>query len=54
MHCIFHHNNLVLNSNPKTQAMRRLIIYNTINGIAALGKHVNLDHSKILNFFEKK
>ncbi len=47
MHYIFCHNSLVLNSNPKTQANKGLIIYNTTNGIAELRKHVNSDHCKI-------
>ncbi len=31
-----------------------LIIYNTINGITALKKHVNLYHSNVLKLFEKE
>jgi hypothetical protein len=31
--CIFGYNSLVLNLNPKLQARRKLIIYNTINYI---------------------
>jgi len=48
MHCILCHNNLILNLNPKTQARKWLIIYNTINGTPALKKHVNSDHSNVL------
>jgi hypothetical protein len=44
MHCIFGHNNPVLNLNPKTQAKKRLTIYNTSNDKIALIKHVNVDH----------
>jgi hypothetical protein len=42
-----------LNVNPKTQTRKGLIIYNTINGIVALRKHVNLDHFNILKFQEE-
>jgi len=48
MHYILCHNNLILNLNPKTQARKWLTIYNTINGIAALKKHVNSNHSNVL------
>jgi len=48
MHCIFGHNNPVLNLNPKTQAKKRLTIYNTSNDKIALIKHVNVDHFIIL------
>ncbi len=54
VHCIFYYNNPILNVNPKIQARKRLIIYNTTNGIARLKKHVNLDHSNILKKFEEK
>jgi hypothetical protein len=54
MRCILCHNNPILNVNPKTQARKGLIIYNTTNGIVALKKHVNLDHSNIFKNFEKK
>jgi hypothetical protein len=50
MHCIFCHNNHVLNFNPKIQARKWLIIYSTTNGIIALRKHIN---SKNLIFFKK-
>jgi hypothetical protein len=43
-----------LNLNPKIQARKRLIIYNTTNGIVTLRKHDNANHSNVLNFFEKK
>jgi hypothetical protein len=54
VHCILCHNNPILNVNPKTQAKKGLIIYNTTNGIAPLRKHVNLNHSNILKQFEKE
>jgi hypothetical protein len=54
MHCILCHNNLILNLNPKTQARKWLIIYNTINGIVALKKHVNSDHSNVLKKNEEE
>ncbi len=54
MHCISCHNNPILNVNPKNQARKGLIIYNTINVIATLRKHVNLDHFNILKKFEKE
>jgi hypothetical protein len=48
------HNNPVLNLNPKTQARKGLIIYNTMNGIATLRKHVNSDHFEIIIIFLNK
>ncbi len=53
MHCIFWYNSRILNLNSKTQGKRGLIIYNTTNGIIALRKHVNVDHSILFNFFEE-
>jgi hypothetical protein len=50
MHCILCYNSPILNLNPKIQARRRLIIHNKINGIIALRKHINLNHS---NYFFK-
>ncbi len=47
MRCIFCHNNPILNVNPKTQAKKKLIIYNTTNGITTLKKYVNSNHSNI-------
>jgi hypothetical protein len=44
MWCILCHNNPISNVNPKTQARKGLIIYNSSNGIAALRKHVNSNH----------
>jgi len=54
MHCILCQNSLVLNSNPKIQAKRGLIIYNTTNGIVELRKHVNSNHCKILKKIEEE
>jgi hypothetical protein len=54
MHCILCHNNLILNLNKINQTRKGLIIYNTIIGITALKRHVNLDHSNVLNFFEEE
>jgi hypothetical protein len=55
MCCIICHNNPVLNLNPKTQARKGLIIYNTMNGIATLRKHVNSNHFfKLIFFLNKK
>jgi hypothetical protein len=48
MHCIFCHKSSILNLNPKTQVKRKLIMYNTINVITTLKKHVNSYHC---NFF---
>ncbi len=54
MHCYLCHSKPILNLNPKTQARKRLIIYNTINGIAALRKHVNAYHSNVLKKLKNK
>jgi hypothetical protein len=51
MHCIPCHNNPILNVNPKIQARKGLIIYNTTNGVATLKKHVNVNHFNILKKF---
>jgi hypothetical protein len=53
MHYILCQKNPILNVNPKNQAKKRLIIFNTTNGITTLRKHVNLHHSNILTKFEK-
>jgi hypothetical protein len=53
MRCYLCHNNSILNLNPKTQVKKRLIIYNTTNGIVALRKHVNVDHSNVLKRIEE-
>jgi hypothetical protein len=47
MWCILCHNDPILNVNPKTQARKGLVIYNSSNGIVALRKHVNSDHLNI-------
>jgi hypothetical protein len=49
--CCICHNNSILNLNPKSQTRRGLIKYNTINGIIALRKHVNV--GPFLLFFLK-
>ncbi len=48
------HSNPILNLNPKTQAKKGLIIYDTTNGIATLRKHVNTNRSNVLKNFEKE
>jgi hypothetical protein len=52
--CILCYNSPILNLNPKIQARKKIIIYNTINGITTLKKHVNLNHSNLLINFKKK
>jgi hypothetical protein len=47
MHSIICHNHPVLNLNPKIQDRKGLIIYNTINNIVTLRKHVNSDHCNV-------
>jgi hypothetical protein len=51
--CILCHNNLVLNLNSKIQARKRLIIYNTIDGITTLRKHVKSNQCNIFKKIEK-
>jgi hypothetical protein len=54
MHCIFCHNNQVLNLNPQTQEKKGLITYiNTIDGITTLKNHVNVDQSIFLKKLKK-
>jgi hypothetical protein len=53
MCCILCHDSLILNLNPKTQARKRLIIYNTINGITTLKKHVNSNNCHVFLKIEK-
>jgi hypothetical protein len=43
-----------LNLNANIQVRRRLITYNTINGITALRKHVNSNHCNILKRIEEE
>jgi len=50
MWCIICHNNPILNVNPKTEARKGLITYNSSNGIATLRKHVNSYNYNILKF----
>jgi len=40
--------------NPKIQARKGLIIYNTTNGITTLKKHVDANHSIIAKIFEEE
>jgi hypothetical protein len=47
MWCILCHNDPILNVNPKTQARKGLVIYNSSNGIVALRKRANSDHLNI-------
>ncbi len=54
MWCILYHNNSILNVNPKTQARKGLIIYNSFSGIVTLRKQVNLDHPNIFLKIEEK
>jgi hypothetical protein len=54
MQCIFCHSNPILNVNPKTRARKRVIIYNSSNGINTLRKHVNSDHLNIFLKFKEK
>jgi hypothetical protein len=41
-------------NDPKIQARKGLIIYNTTNGIVALKKYVNSKHYNVLKKIEKK
>jgi hypothetical protein len=54
MHCILCHNNPILNVNPKMQARKGLITYNTTNSIATSKKHVNSDHPNIFWSIEEE
>jgi hypothetical protein len=54
MCCIICNNNPILNLNPKTQARKWLIIYNTTSGIIALKKHVDSNPCNIFKMFETK
>jgi len=53
MKCIFCYISPILFSNSKTQAKKGLILYNTINGITTLKKHVDANHSNIAKMFEE-
>jgi hypothetical protein len=44
LRCILCYNTPILFCNPKTQARKGLIIYNTTNGVTTLKKHVNAKH----------
>jgi len=52
--CILCYNSPVLFCNPKTQARKDLIIYNTTNGITKLKKKVNANDFIIVKMFEKE
>ncbi len=54
MRCIFCYNNPILFCNPKTQARKSRIIYNTTNGITTLKKHVNANDFITANMFEEE
>jgi hypothetical protein len=54
MQCILCRNNPILNVNPKTQARKGLIIYNSSYGIATLRKNINSDHPNRLKKFEEE
>ncbi len=47
------YNSPILFCNPKIQARKGLIIYNTMNGITRLKKHVDANHSIIAKMFEE-
>jgi hypothetical protein len=53
MHFILYHNNPKLNLNPKIQARKGLIKYNTTNGITAFRKHVNSNHCNVFKKLKK-
>ncbi len=53
MQCIIYYKSLVLFCSLKVQAMKGLFLYNTINGITTLKKHVNANHSIIAKLFEE-
>jgi hypothetical protein len=54
MRCFLCYNSPILNLNPKIQARKGLIIYNKINGITTLRKHVNSNHSNIFFKIEEE
>jgi hypothetical protein len=54
MRCIFCHNNPIFNVNPKTQARKGLIIYNSSYGIVASRKHITSDHPNKLKKFQEE
>jgi hypothetical protein len=54
MRCIICYNSPILFCNPKTQARKGLIIYNTTNGITTLKKKVNANDFIIAKMFEKE
>jgi hypothetical protein len=54
MKCITCYNSQVLIHNLKIQTRKHLIIYNTINGITTLKKHVNANHFIIAKMFDEE
>jgi len=52
MRCIFCYASPILITNAKTQARKGLILYNNVNGITTLKKHVYVDHYMIAKIFE--
>jgi hypothetical protein len=53
MRCILCYNNSIFITNAKTQVNKGLILYNIINGITSLKKHVFANHSNIAKMCEK-
>jgi len=54
MRCIFCYASPILITNAKTQARKGLILYNSVNGITTLKKHVYVDHYMIAKIFEEE
>lgn len=54
MRCIFCYNDPILISNAKTHAMKGFILYNIINGITTLKKHVFVNQFNIAKLFEEE
>jgi len=54
MKCILCYVNLILITNAKTQARKGLILYNNVNGITTLKKHVYASHCMIAKYLKKK
>jgi len=54
MCCIFCHKNVVITTNPRTQARKGLISYYETNGTIFKKKHVDVDHMFIAKKFAKK
>jgi len=54
MRCIFCYNDSILVSNAKAHAMKGFILYNIINGITTLKKHVFANCFNIAKMFEEE